>query len=217
MVARDLLRDGVHPETVTWEPADDPQPSLEGLALLTPSSLEAGATPSGTDELRVSRNFLRLAASVSCHRSPERWATLYQVLWRLVGNEPHVLDVVTDPAVHALGAMDRAVRRAAHKMKAFVRFRRTSGGDGSDPAYVAWFEPAHRVVERTAPFFAQRFPSMKWSLLTPDACAHWDRETLCITPGVSRAMTPTGDELEALWRTYYAHIFNPARLNLGAM
>ncbi len=217
MIARDLLRDGVHPETVTWEPADDPQPSLEGLALLTPSSLEAGATQSGTDELRVSRNFLRLAASVSCHRSPERWATLYQVLWRLVGNEPHVLDVVTDPAVHALGAMDRAVRRAAHKMKAFVRFRRTSGGDGSDPAYVAWFEPAHRVVERTAPFFAQRFPSMKWSLLTPDACAHWDRETLCITPGVSRAMAPTGDELEALWRTYYAHIFNPARLNLGAM
>jgi probable DNA metabolism protein len=216
--ARDLLRDGVHPETVAWEPEDDAQPGLDGLALHAPTLTgDEAARPVSADDLRVSRNFLRLAASVSCHRSADRWAMLYQVLWRLVGREPHLLEVVTDPAVHALGTMDRAVRRAAHKMKAFVRFRRTGGDDETDPVYVAWFEPAHRVVERTAPFFAERFPSMRWSILTPDACAHWDRESLRITPGVVRAMAPTGDDLEALWRTYYAHIFNPARLNLDAM
>jgi uncharacterized protein YecE (DUF72 family) len=58
---------------------------------------------------------------------------------------------------------------------------------------------------------------MRWSILTPDRSVHWDRETLRLGPGTSRAGAPTGDELEELWRTYYANIFNPARLNLGAM
>ena len=142
---------------------------------------------------------------------------LYRVLWRLTASEPHLLEVVTDPDVHALGTMERAVRRASHKMKAFVRFRETRPVADAEPVYVAWFEPVQRVVERTAPFFAERFPGMRWSILTPDRCAHWDRASLSFTPGVLRSSAPTDDDLEALWRTYYAHIFNPARLNLEAM
>lgn len=159
--------------------------------------------------------FRRLARSVSCHRDPARWDALYAVLWRLVRAEPELLSVVTDPMVHRLVQMHRAVRRASHKMKAFVRFRRV--GDDVNQRYVAWFEPTHRVVERTAPFFVRRFPSMRWSILTPDGCAHWDQTALTFSDGVSRDAAPTGDDLEDLWRTYYASTFNPARLNGRAM
>ncbi|HUQ81376.1 MAG TPA: TIGR03915 family putative DNA repair protein [Gemmatimonadaceae bacterium] len=218
IAARQLLVDRVHPATISWEPHDDAQRAFEDLSLtLGSAQADEGPRASEAGELRVSRQFLRLAATVACHRSPNRWATLYRVLWRLAGSEPHVLEIATDADVHALGGMERAVRRAAHKMKAFVRFRRTTDAEGELPVYVAWFEPMHLVVERTAPFFAERFPSMHWSILTPDACAHWDRATLRFTPGVPRAMAPAGDDLEELWRTYYAHIFNPARLNLEAM
>lgn len=167
---------------------------------------------------RVPRAFMTLAAAVACHRDASRWEDLYRVLWRLTHGEPALLDVATDPDVHRLHLMERAVRRAAHKMKAFVRFRAVEPTEKSARAsYVAWFEPAQRVVERVAPFFARRFCSMTWSVLTPDLCAHWDQSSLHFTPGLPRSAAPADDALEELWRTYYAHIFNPARLNLDAM
>ena len=168
--------------------------------------------------MRVPRDFLLLASAVSCHRDPGRWNDLYRVLWRLTHGEPNLLEVATDPDVHRLCTMQRAVRRAAHKMKAFVRFRIVPSDEAGDHSrYVAWFEPAHDVVDRVAPFFARRFHAMHWSILTPDRCVHWDRSALAFTAGLPRSAAPRDDELEDLWRTYYANVFNPARLNLDAM
>ena len=70
--------------------------------------------------------------------------------------------------------MQKAIRREIHKMHAFVRFRRVEDEDGE--RYVAWFEPEHDILERIAPFFAGRFPSMRWSILTPLGSLHWDGE-----------------------------------------
>ena len=214
--ARELIRARVHPDVVTWEPLDDAQRALDGFDGAIATSRSARLERNAHDELRVPKAFLRRAAAVACHRSPTRWPLLYRVLWRLLDGEPELMDVATDPDVHSLGMMERAVRRSAHKMKAFVRFRETTDDNG-DQAYIAWFEPAHLVVERTADFFVERFSSMRWSILTPDTCAHWDRTALRFSPGVSRSLAPSGDDLESLWRTYYAHIFNPARLKLDAM
>ena len=177
--------------------------------------MDASVAPATT---HVPREFLQLASAVACHRDASRWDDLYRVLWRLTHGEPRLLDVATDPDVHRLSVMERAVSRAAHKMKAFVRFRAVSGATAQeDTRYVAWFEPAQSVVERVAPFFARRFASMRWSILTPSRCVHWDRDALHFTDGLPRSAAPSDDVLEELWRTYYAHIFNPARLNLDAM
>jgi probable DNA metabolism protein len=167
-----------------------------------------------TSPARVPGRFLRLAEAAAHHADPARWSLLYRSLWRITHGEPHLMELEVDPDVRRLIVMERAVRRASHKMKAFVRFRATGGED--DP-YVAWFEPEHPVLERVAPFFARRFAGMRWSVLTPQRCAHWDGETLRFTPGVPRSAAPAGDALEELWRTYYANIFNPARLNARAM
>jgi probable DNA metabolism protein len=211
--ARRLLAGRVPPERVVWQAAGAaaPQGTLEGLDY---PPLPRRAPP---HDPRVSRRFLLLARMVACHRDPERWSALYRVLWRHAAGESQILSLVTDPEVYPLLLMARSVRRAAHKMKAFVRFREVRAGVDAEPAYVAWFEPAHAVLEATAPFFVRRFRSMRWSILTPDRCAHWDRRTLRFTPGADRRAAPSEDELEGLWRTYYAHIFNPARLNRRAM
>lgn len=161
---------------------------------------------------------MALVASVACHRDPQRWSQLYELLWRLTHDEGHLLEVASDPLVHRLVGMHRAVRRASHKMKAFVRFREIGAPGDDSPELVAWFEPAHRVVERTAPFFVTRFPSMRWAILTPDGCARWDGAALHLSGGIERHEAPAGeDALENLWRTYYAGTFNPARLNRRAM
>ncbi|MGE5927051.1 MAG: TIGR03915 family putative DNA repair protein [Gemmatimonadota bacterium] len=166
---------------------------------------------------RVSRRFLTLAALVACHRDDARWGLLYRALWRLTHGERHLLELATDDDVHRLTRMGKAVKRAAHKMTAFVRFRHTGSAPGEPDEYVAWFEPEHHVVERTAPFFARRFAAMRWTILTPERSARWDGTSLLFGPGARRASAPSADELEELWRAYYTSIFNPARVNPRAM
>jgi len=205
--ARGLLARGVPPEQVLFEEARQRQASL----LETEAVADVAPGPS----LSVPGAFLELAGGVACHRSPERWALLYRVLWRLTHGERRLLEVESDADVYRLKSLEKAVRRDAHKMKAFVRFRRVER-EGQE-YFVAWHRPDHLIVPHVAPFFARRFPSMRWSILTPDACVHWDLERLAFGEGVPRSEAPEGDVLEELWAAYYVSTFNPARLNVRAM
>ena len=85
------------------------------------------------------------------------------------------------------------------------------------PRFVAWWEPEHHIVRANAAFFVNRFASMRWSILTPEVSLHWNGTTLEEGPGATKADAPDGDPLEAVWKTYYASIFNPARVKVGAM
>lgn len=170
--------------------------------------------PQSDKTFSVPAALISLALTVIQHSATQRFALLYQLLWRL-RIEHHLLHVSTDTLVSQLQAMAKAVHRDQHKMKAFVRFREF----GRDPKshYLAWFEPAHHIVEATAPFFADRFADMDWSILTPDRCAHWNGRLLTFSAGASKSDTITSDPLEELWRTYYRNIFNPARLKTKTM
>ena len=174
----------------------------------------APAAEASAGAFSVPRAFVETAQAVALHRSEDRFDLLYRLLWRL-RDEPELMRVVSDTDV--AGALDRAknVSRAGHKMKAFVRFRQVEDNRGE--AWVAWFEPAHRVLEITAPFFVRRFATLRWSILTPDGSAHWDGEALDFGPPASRDMAPAEDGMEEFWRTYYAATFNPARLRTQAM
>ncbi len=204
--ARGLRARRVRPEDVIW--------TVDGAGdLFDDTPVEP---PPGDARFTVPREFMDLAQTAILHRSDERFSLLYRMLWRL-GREPMLL-WVADPDTDKARDFARGVGKAAHKMKAFVRFRQVAGEGAEDPeTYVAWFEPAHRVTEQVAPFFAKRYANMRFSLLTPDACAHWDRTALSFTEGADPADAPAEDALEDFWRTYYAEIFNPARLNPKAM
>ncbi|NJC41624.1 DNA polymerase [Brevundimonas alba] len=162
----------------------------------------------------VPKAFVDLAQEVILHRSEDRFDLMYRLLWRLEA-EPDLMKIVTDADVADALERTKNVSRASHKMKAFVRFRQIEEDTGE--RWIAWFEPAHRVVEKTAPFFARRFSTMHWSILTPDGSAFWDAETLTFGPPATRDMAPTEDEIEEFWKTYYASTFNPARLKTKTM
>lgn len=170
-----------------------------------------------TDEaapLPVPRAFMGLAQSVILHRSEDRFDLMYRLLWRM-GAEPDLLRVASDRDVADALEREKNVRRASHKMKAFVRFRKLEEGGGE--RWIAWFEPSHRVLEATAPFFARRFTTMNWSILTPDGRAAWDGLRLTYGPPATRDEAPAEDEIEDFWKTYYASTFNPARLKTKTM
>jgi DNA polymerase len=72
---------------------------------------------------------------------------------------------------------------------------------------------------------------MRWSILTPDECVHWDDGQLRFTAGVAKEFAKgvakeagrtapaarDADRIEDLWREYYRSTFNPARVNEGLM
>lgn len=215
--ARALVQCDVPPDRVSWiEPGGTGDLFAEG-----PSRAERRmpSPPADAPPVRASKRFLELARSAALHSDPARFGLLYRVLWRLQ-RQPRLMEDKADPEVRRIEELAKAVRRDAHKMHAFVRFREVApeedGADGT-PHYVAWFEPDHHILRAEAGFFMRRFANMRWSILTPRGSIHWDGETMREGPGAHRSDAPQGDPVEELWRSYYASIFNPARLKVGAM
>lgn len=211
--ARALVQAGIVPERVEWSEPGGNTSLFAGPG--SGSDLSIPPVPPGAPMVRASKPFIELARSAICHSAPERFDLLYRLLWRLQV-QPRVMEDRADPAVRHLDELARAVRRDIHKMRAFVRFRAVEQ-PGADDRFVAWFEPEHHILRANGGFFVRRFAGMQWSILTPQGSLHWDGEALAEGPPAQRSDAPEGDPAEELWRKYYASIFNPARLKVGAM
>lgn len=215
--ARALVQAGVPPQEVDWFTAQGAAQDLFASPAPTGTPLNLTSLPPSTSTAapRVPEDFVRLCERLVLHRNPARFALMYRLLWRIT-HEPALrhdpLDADRLQAYH----MVRAVARDMHKMHAFVRFRPVTDTEGHT-VQVAWFEPDHYITEANAGFFVRRFTQMHWAILTPDASVRWDGTTLHVGPGGQRSDAPPPDAGEALWLTYYRHIFNPARLKTDMM
>lgn len=164
---------------------------------------------------KVPAEFIALAESAVCFDSAEKWNLLYRILFRLIYENRNLLHIESDKDVRQARLMEKAVSRDVHKFHAFVRFRRAKVE--KEEIFVAWHVPTHFTVKRAAPFFARRFGAMKFSILTPKGCAHWDLKKLVFSEGVSKDFLPKEDATEEFWLAYYRSIFNPFRLKIKAM
>jgi len=211
--ARQLIQCDVPPDRVNWA---EPGGTGDLFAYQGPSRGEKRLPVPGEDggDVRASKRFMRLARNASLHSDPERFSLLYRTLWRLQ-SLPSTMQDSADTDVRRIEELDKEVRRDAHKMHAFVRFREVTNDKGEH--YIAWFEPDHHIVRAQAGFFMRRFANMNWSILTPRGCIHWDGNVMRESGPARREDAPSGDPVEALWKSYYASIFNPARLKVGAM
>ena len=204
--ARGLLAQGVLPADIVWQVGDAPSDLFAGQSDVVVAPAAAG--------LSVPRAFIDLARKVVLHADPTRFALLYTLLVRLRA-EPKLMDDAADPLLRKLQGLAREVRQDIHKMRAFLRFREVD--EAGTPRFVAWFEPGHHIVRTNAAFFIDRFAAMRWSILTPALSIHWDGTTLTEGPGAIKSDAPGGDPIEDVWKTYYASIFNPARVKIGMM
>lgn len=197
-----LIGAGVDPAQLCWHVAGE-----------VGDLFGAVAEPVGGEaRLAVPKAFIPLARAAILHSDPERFVLLHTLLADIIARTRR-LDDRADPLVVRIEGLAKNVRRDIHKMRAFVRFRKVDEGD----RYVAWFEPDHHIVRANATFFIDRFASMHWSILTPAVSIHWDGKRLSEGPGAVRGDAPDGDPVEDAWKRYYASIFNPARLKVGAM
>ena len=207
--ARALALAGVSPEHVTWQVGETVNDLFAGVADAALPEAPADAAFS------VPRPFIELAETAILHADPERFALLYTMLVRL-REQPRLIEDRADPMLRRIEELAKTVRRDIHKMRAFLRFRSVIEEDGGE-RFVAWYEPEHHIARTNAGFFVRRFATMRWSILTPEVAIHWDGTMLRESLGATRADAPEGDPAEEVWKTYYASIFNPARLKIGAM
>jgi probable DNA metabolism protein len=173
-----------------------------------------GPCPASAPRLSVPASFVRLCDTTLLHSDPQRFALMYRLLWRLKAMPSFWQDML-DPERRRAEQMAREVRRAIHKMHAFVRFFPVEDQQGEQ--YLAWFEPDHFVEEAASPFFARRFANMRWAILTPRCSISWDGQALQRGPAGRREDVPPMDAGAGLWLTYYRSIFNPARLKVAMM
>ncbi|WP_022708428.1 UdgX family uracil-DNA binding protein [Paracoccus zeaxanthinifaciens] len=202
--ARILASARIAPGDVTWGDPDAPADLFGADPMPAP----------GDAPVTASRDFLDLARQVASHSDPERFALLYSALMRLQ-NDRGFLSNPADPLQDRLSRMAKSVRRDIHKMHAFVRFHELPS-DGPRRSFGAWFEPEHPILEAGTPFFAKRFADMDWLIATPEGIARFMGGPVSFDPPAARPDLPD-DASHGLWQTYFANIFNPARIKTNAM
>ncbi len=182
---RSLVLAGVEPAAVVWTVGGSPS-----------------GFPRSSGSFAVSRSLVTLAEQAIQAREPERFGVLYSLVWRAHAGEP-VLDHPDDPDMRLARRLALAVRADAHRMRTHLRF--LPMGD----RLLGWYAPTHYVLEANAQCIARRFPAEPFSVITPDASAHWDGSTLRFGAGLARAVDD--DTLRAWWEAHEAAILADSR------
>jgi probable DNA metabolism protein len=216
VAARRCLAAGRAPHELNWVVEGDSAGLFDAPGSTQPPSTNPDAASDATSaSVPVPRKVLALLRRAAACREPDRWALLYQVLWRFSrGDRAAVSAADADGA--RLDGMARRVAHELHRMHAFVRFIERPPQAGN-PRFLAWYEPEHDILEEGAEHFARRMGRDTWMIATPDGTACWDGAALAIDPRPATRPPASGDEAQTLWLAYYAHIFNPARVNASAM
>lgn len=207
--ARKFLEAGIEPSKILWS-KESGSLSLFGS---TDPDMNVLSAPGG--RFQVPAEFLEWAQLISSAADADRWDLLYRILFRLKYERKDLLKFSVDPDIARAELLMKTLRRDIHKMHAFVRFKKTDV-DGREH-YVAWHKPEHPILKLGAPFFARRFGDRTWSIFTPDESAHWDLGEIKYGPGMPQHEFQAEDAFDGVWQTYYASIFNPARVKIKAM
>lgn len=210
--ARTQLCRGLAPHQLVWQ---DGQHETDLFGRLDePEPVAHAESP-----VRVPRALLDQLESAARFRCTSRWALLYRILWRVAQGDQAAM-LAGDADGSELHMRLKAVRREAHHLHAFLRFKprdATAGG----PQLVAWHEPAHDILASASGHFAERLGRQTWMIATPDDGVYWDGEKLhhinpC-PPEWQQLAQGTDDRNEAMWLAYYGSTFNPARLNRSVL
>ncbi|MFJ4396123.1 TIGR03915 family putative DNA repair protein [Pseudomonas sp. NPDC089396] len=211
--ARKLLGHGIDPAAVTWAQG----PIADLLAL--PAALPEG---SGPFRAKVPAALLPLLEQAARYRGEQRWNLLYEVLWRVAHGDRTAM-LAGDRLGSELHRRIKQVSREAHHLHAFVRFvpLPSALAEQLQLDLVAYHDPAHDILDSASAHFADRLGRQRWLIATPVDGIRFDGEGFDYRrqcPQAWRQWARNAEDSGAeLWRTYYRHTFNPARLNPDAL
>ena len=207
--ARDLLLRDVLPASVEWNVAG----SSGGLF-----AAEGDPLPPRThDKASISKELLKEIETALLHGEPERFALAYRIVHPRA--DPARASPQPGRSGHPPASCARQIGAARHpqdaRLRALPEDRDAGGRARGFRRLVRAGTSYHRSCGGI--FFVTASPGMNWLIVTPEASIAWDGEALRTGPGGQKSDVPQEDAVEAEWKTYYASIFNPARLKTKAM
>lgn len=190
---RVLVLSGVPPEDVHWVIGSHPHDPGD-------------VVPAGAGGFQVPRALVTLASLALQARDPDRFALLYRLVWRANAGD-RVLQSPGDADASRLYRLAYAVRAEAHRMRTLMRFLDVAEEGGH--CFVGWYAPAHYVLEANAQLLARRFPGLIFSIMTPEAGAHWDGDSLRFGEGAGDFADD--EALARWWRAHHPRLRREAR------
>jgi DNA polymerase len=187
--ARHLALAGIEPAEVSW--------SVGG---------NSDALPTASGGFSLPRALIGMAEAAIQAREPERFGLLYSLVWRAHAGE-RIMEDPTDPDLALVRRLALSVRAEAHRMRTNLRYLPIE--EAGETRYLGWFAPLHFVLPANAQLIARRFPGLRWSIVTPDGAAHWDRQELRFGTGV-RSIADDAT-LSAWWDQYGADLMADAQ------
>lgn len=208
---RILIWSSIPPEQITWRASADVARFGGGHL---PSAYGVAGKP-----IILPRPVGDLIKRVVCHSEPEKYALLYDLVWRMrrpTAPDLHVYRNAEDGLVKRLHVMANDVAQDLETMRADLRFRETIDQSIGE-RFIARIELHHFIIEQAAPIFIDRFTSLDWTILTPKGSLWWDRRELAIGPPATSIDAPEDAAASLCWRVYHESTFNPASTDLGLM
>ena len=122
---------------------------------------------------------------------------------------------LTHPAVHAVHFLARKVSREVHRFKGLLRFAMLEDG-----SYLARMEPDFNIIQPLSRFFTQRLRTQEWFIydVKRSLVSHWNGSRLdfgTLESFCSPEFAEEEQEVQRLWKTFFAHIAIPERKNPG--
>lgn len=146
----------------------------------------------------------------------------FRIICRLFDGDKDILQNYGDPDVLYFTQTLKKIRRESHRMKAFVRFSKSSDG-----LYFAIIEPDFNVLPLISKFFKERYADQSWLIydVKRQYGLLYDQVSVSevsLTPEEKKALTQdaviTMDErdlhFQNLWKRYYQSTNIEARRNM---
>lgn len=191
IATRRLVLAGVEPEQVQWSVRARPGEASDAL-------------PEKDGGFNLPRSLVAMAALAFQARAGDRFGLLYRLIRRANGGVGLDRD---DPDLLRAQRLAFAVRAEAHKMRTNLRFLAVQAEEGTN--HVAWYAPAHFVLEANAQLLVRRFPQLGFAVLTPDGSALSDRGELRFAAGLAQVQDDAA--LGAWWRDNHDALRRNAR------
>ena len=120
---------------------------------------------------------------------------------------------LTHPAVHAVHFLAHKVAREVHRFKGLLRFAMLEDG-----SYLAKMEPDFNIIQPLSRFFTRRLRTQQWFIydVKRSLVSQWDGKKLdfgTLESFHSPEFAKEEQEVQRLWKTFFAHIAIPERRN----
>jgi len=150
------------------------------------------------------------------------WLAAFRLIRQIFTTGPAILQNFGNDEVICFSLTLKKVHRERHRMKAFIRFQKSSGG-----LFFAVVEPDFDVLPLIADFFRKRYADQSWLIwdnqrkygllydqITVSTVQLSPEEKAALTTGVTLTLDERDEHFQRLWKQYFQSTHIEARKNL---